>query len=114
MVRTYRGLNRLHQFDKVEIVRIDKPEHSYQSLDEMLDHVEGLLKKLELPITSSVFAVETLASQLLSAMTLRCGVLHKSVGWRYQACQTSKAIRQIVCTVVTVMPMIRRLNSAIH
>ena len=44
-----RGLNRLHQFDKVEIVRIDKPEHSYESLNEMLDHVEGLMKKLELP-----------------------------------------------------------------
>ena len=44
-----RGLNRLHQFDKVEIVRIDTPEHSYQSWQEMLDHVEGLLKKLELP-----------------------------------------------------------------
>jgi len=44
-----RGLNRLHQFDKVEIVRIDKPSHSYESLDEMLAHVEGLLKKLELP-----------------------------------------------------------------
>lgn len=44
-----RGLNRLHQFDKVEIVRIDKPEHSYQSLDEMLEHVECLMKKLELP-----------------------------------------------------------------
>ena len=44
-----RGLNRLHQFDKVEIVRIDKPGHSYESLNEMLDHVEGLLKKLELP-----------------------------------------------------------------
>lgn len=44
-----RGLNRLHQFDKVEIVRIDKPEHSYASWHEMLDHVEGLLKKLELP-----------------------------------------------------------------
>lgn len=44
-----RGLNRLHQFDKVEIVRIDTPEHSYESLSEMLDHVEGLLKKLELP-----------------------------------------------------------------
>ena len=44
-----RGLNRLHQFYKVEIVRIDTPEHSYQSLNEMLDHVEGLLKKLELP-----------------------------------------------------------------
>ena len=44
-----RGLNRLHQFDKVEIVRIDKPEHSYASLKEMLAHVEGLCKKLELP-----------------------------------------------------------------
>jgi len=44
-----RGLNRLHQFDKVEIVRIDKPEHSYKSLEEMLEHVEGLVKKLELP-----------------------------------------------------------------
>ena len=44
-----RGLNRLHQFDKVEIVRIDTPEHSYKSLDEMLEHVEGLCRKLELP-----------------------------------------------------------------
>ncbi len=44
-----RGLNRLHQFDKVEIVRIDKPEHSYQSLEEMMNHVEGLVNKLELP-----------------------------------------------------------------
>jgi len=44
-----RGLNRLHEFDKVEIVRIDKPEHSYESLNEMLAHVEGLLQKLELP-----------------------------------------------------------------
>jgi len=44
-----RGLNRLHQFDKVELVRIDTPEHSYQSLKEMLDHVERLCQKLELP-----------------------------------------------------------------
>lgn len=44
-----RGLNRLHQFDKVEIVRIDTPEHSYDSYKEMLDHVESLLVKLELP-----------------------------------------------------------------
>lgn len=44
-----RGLNRLHQFDKVELVRIDTPANSYNSLNEMLDHVEGLLKKLELP-----------------------------------------------------------------
>jgi len=44
-----RGLNRLHQFDKVEIVRIDKPEHSYQSLKEMVDYVQTLVEKLELP-----------------------------------------------------------------
>ena len=44
-----RGLNRLHQFNKVEIVRIDTPEHSYESLDEMIAHVENLVNKLELP-----------------------------------------------------------------
>lgn len=44
-----RGLNRLHQFDKVEIVRIDHPEHSYESLKEMVDYVQSLVDKLELP-----------------------------------------------------------------
>ena len=44
-----RGLNRLHEFSKIEIVRIDTPEHSRQSHEEMLSHVENLLKKLELP-----------------------------------------------------------------
>lgn len=44
-----RGLNRLHQFDKVEIVRIDHPDHSYESLKEMVAYVEGLIQKLELP-----------------------------------------------------------------
>ena len=44
-----RGLNRLHQFDKVEIVRIEKPEDSYAALEEMKAHVEGLLTKLGLP-----------------------------------------------------------------
>ncbi len=44
-----RGLNRLHEFSKIEIVRIDTPEHSEASHQEMLNHVEGLLQKLELP-----------------------------------------------------------------
>ncbi|NRB47866.1 MAG: serine--tRNA ligase [Saprospiraceae bacterium] len=44
-----RGLNRVHQFDKVEIVRIEHPDRSYEALDEMVKHVEGLLEKLELP-----------------------------------------------------------------
>lgn len=43
-----RGLNRLHQFDKVEIVRIEKPENSYAALDEMIAHVESLVNKLGL------------------------------------------------------------------
>ena len=47
--KDFRGLNRLHEFSKIEIVRIDKPEHSKESHKEMLEHVEGLLKKLELP-----------------------------------------------------------------
>lgn len=44
-----RGLNRLHQFDKVEIVQIQHPEKSYETLNEMVEHVKGLLNKLELP-----------------------------------------------------------------
>jgi seryl-tRNA synthetase len=44
-----RGLNRLHQFDKVEVVQISKPENSYQVLEEMCAYVQGLLEKLELP-----------------------------------------------------------------
>ena len=44
-----RGLNRLHQFDKVEIVQVEHPDSSYQTLDSMVEHVSGLLKDLELP-----------------------------------------------------------------
>lgn len=44
-----RGLNRLHQFDKVEIVRIEHPDRSYEALDEMVDHVKGILQDLKLP-----------------------------------------------------------------
>jgi seryl-tRNA synthetase len=44
-----RGLNRLHQFDKIEIVQISKPEDSYNALEEMVGHVKSLLEKLELP-----------------------------------------------------------------
>ena len=44
-----RGLNRLHQFDKVEIVKIEHPKESYKSLQKMKDHIEGIIKKLDLP-----------------------------------------------------------------
>lgn len=44
-----RGLNRLHQFDKVEIVRVEHPDKSYQALDDMVEHVKNILRELELP-----------------------------------------------------------------
>jgi len=44
-----RGLNRLHQFDKVEIVRIEHPDNSYKALDGMVDHVKSILRDLKLP-----------------------------------------------------------------
>ncbi|QLE01511.1 serine--tRNA ligase [Galbibacter sp. BG1] len=44
-----RGLNRLHQFDKVEIVRVEKPENSYKALDGMVEHIKGILNELKLP-----------------------------------------------------------------
>lgn len=44
-----RGLNRLHQFDKVEIVQIEHPDRSYETLESMVRHIEGLLQQLELP-----------------------------------------------------------------
>ena len=44
-----RGLNRLHQFDKVEIIRVEHPSKSYKALDGMVDHVKGILKELKLP-----------------------------------------------------------------
>jgi seryl-tRNA synthetase len=44
-----RGLNRLHQFDKVEIVRIEHPDNSYQALDQMVGHVQEILRELNLP-----------------------------------------------------------------
>ncbi|GIR81583.1 MAG: hypothetical protein CM15mP83_3090 [Flavobacteriaceae bacterium] len=44
-----RGLNRLHQFDKVEIVRLEHPDKAYDALDQMVEHVKGILEQLELP-----------------------------------------------------------------
>ncbi len=44
-----RGLNRLHQFDKVEILRVEHPDKSYEALDSMVEHVKGILKELKLP-----------------------------------------------------------------
>jgi seryl-tRNA synthetase len=57
-----RGLNRVHQFDKVEIVRIEKPENSYAVLEEMVEHVKGLLERWNCPIVNCCSAAATWAS----------------------------------------------------
>ena len=99
-----RGLNRLHEFSKIEIVRIDKPEHSKESHKEMLAHVEGLLKKLELPyrilllcggdqsFTSSICRV----SRRASATTSRCIPRLRVAGSRCRVCRISTRIRPTV------------------
>ena len=59
-----RGLNRLHQFDKVEIVRLEHPEKAYDALDQMVEHVKGILEQLNYPIVFFDCVVETSDLQL--------------------------------------------------
>lgn len=83
-----RGLNRLHEFSKVELVRIDTPEHSKASHQEMLDHVEGLLQKLELP-----YRILRLCGGDISFTAAICYDFEvyseaQNVGWRSALCPT--------------------------
>ncbi len=73
-----RGLNRLHQFDKVEIVRIEKPENSWAALDEMVAHVESIVKALELPYRILRLCGGDMS--FTSAMTYDFEVLLRSAG----------------------------------
>ena len=75
-------MNRLHEFSKVELVRIDKPEHSKQSHQEMLDHVEGLLQKLELPYRILRLCGGDMSFTAASVLTLRCIPKHRNAGWK--------------------------------
>ena len=95
-----RGLNRLHEFSKIELVRIDKPEHSKQSHQEMLDHVEGLLQKLELPF--HIFAT-----------TLKYIVRHRNAGLRLVRFPILILIKRIGYNVA-IVSKIRRSNFAIR
>ena len=77
-----RGLNRVHQFDKVEIVRIEQPENSYAVLEEMVEHVKGLLRALELPYRQLLLCGGDMGFS--SAMTYDMEVYapRKAAGWR--------------------------------
>ena len=108
-----RGLNRLHQFDKVEIVRIDTPQHAEVSYQEMLDHVEGLLAKLELP-----YHILRLCGGDMSFTSAIChdfeapGAPPSSAGWKSVRCPTSAATRPTASTAASAMPTPRRSSSA--
>ena len=110
-----RGLNRLHEFSKVELVRIDKPEHSRQSHQEMLDHVDRATRRCwttwraccrssNCPTASCASAAATSASPPPSATTSRCTAKHRSVGWRLAPSPTSTPTRPTACTAATAMP----------
>lgn len=103
-----RGLNRLHEFSKVEIVRIDTPEHSDASHKEMLEHVEGLLQNSNSLIAFSALVVAICPSPQHSAMTLRYILRHNTVGWRCLLLLISTPIKLIACTAVTDDLKIRR------
>ena len=77
-----RGLNRVHQFDKVEIVQLVHPEKSYEVMEEMVKHVEKLLQTLIFLIAFCVYAVAIWALLLRSLMILKYIVLHSKNGWK--------------------------------
>ena len=109
-----RGLNRLHEFSKIELVRIDKPEHSKASHKEMLDHVEGLLKKRNCLTVSSFSVVVTRASLLLSATTSRFTLRLRSAGSRFLLLVISTLTRLTDSSAASATARPRRLNFATH
>jgi len=70
----------LHQFDKVEIVRIAHPDHSYESLEEMVTHVEGLVSKLDLPYRILRLCGGDMSFTSALTMILKSGQLLKNAG----------------------------------
>ena len=88
-----RGLNRLHQFDKVEIVQVAHPDHSYEALDGMVAHVESIVKSLGLPYRILRLCGGDMS--FTSALTYDFEVYSEasSVGWRCRRCRTSSRSR---------------------
>ena len=103
-----RGLNRLHEFSKIEIVRIDTPEHSDASHKEMLAHVEGLFRNSNSPIVSSVSPEVICRSPLPSATTSKSIAKHNIVGSRFLRPPISTPTRLTASSAVTAVRRIRK------
>ena len=100
-----RGLNRLHQFDKVEIVRFEKPENSYAALEGMVEHVRGLLRDLELPFRTLRLCGGDLGFTAALTFDLEVWSAPKAVGWRSLAYQISRPSKPTASTAVTATAM---------
>lgn len=95
--RDTRGLIRMHQFDKVEMVQIVRPEDSMAALEEMTGHAEKVLQLLGLPYRKSSFALATWALALAKLTTWKYGSRHRTPTARSLPAPTSGISRHVVC-----------------
>ena len=108
--RDTRGLIRLHQFHKVEMVKFTKPEESYEELEKMTANAENILQKLNLPYRVVALSTGDMASQLLRLTTWKFGSQHKIPTVKSQAVQIQKISKHVVPKFATVMKQMVRLN----
>ncbi len=82
-----RGLNRVHQFEKVEMVRLEHPERSDHAQGEMVDHVTGMLRELNIPYRVLLLATGDLSFAARGALTSKYGPRDRKSGWRFHPFQ---------------------------
>ena len=103
--RDTRGLIRLHQFHKVEMVKFAKPEESYEELEKMTANAENILQKLNLPYRVVALSTGDMGSQLRKLTTWKFGFQPKIPTVKSQAVQTQKISKPVVPKSVTVQGM---------
>ena len=111
--RDTRGMIRQHQFDKVEMVRIERPEDSEAALEEMTQHAENILKKLGLPFRTIVLCTGTWALARQKPTTLRFGCLRRTPTEKSPLAQIAKPFRPEGCKPATEVQTVS-LNGFTH
>nr|WP_239688813.1 serine--tRNA ligase [Aquitalea magnusonii] len=95
--RDTRGMIRQHQFDKVEMVRIEHPDHSYAALEEMVGHAENILKALELPYRVITLCTGDMGFGAARLTTWKYGCRHRTPTAKSPAAPTAKPSRRAAC-----------------
>lgn len=108
-----RGLIRQHQFDKVEMVRIEKPQDSWDALEEMVWHAEDILQRLGLPYRVITLCTGDMGFSASKTYDIKCGCLHKILTGRLVPVLIVKASRRAACRHATAMKRVSR-NTYIH